>query len=68
MARVSELYQLDPPITVDFDSVWKQNVEQMDAELEKLENEASSQLDDPEEGGDDNEGSESESEEDVSAD
>lgn len=68
MARVSELYQLDPPITVDFDSAWKQNVEQMDAELEKLENEASSQLDESEEGSDEGEESESESEEDVSAD
>lgn len=68
MARVSELYQLDPPITVDFDSAWKQNVKQMDAELEKLENEASSQLDDPEEGGEEGGESKSESEEDVSAD
>lgn len=68
MARVSELYQLDPPITVDFDSAWKQNVKQMDAELEKLENEASSQLEDSEEGGEEGEEPESESEEDVSVD
>lgn len=40
MQRVSELFQLDPPITVDFDSAWKQNVRENDAQLEKLENEA----------------------------
>ena len=35
MRRISELFQLDPPITVDFDSAWKLNVEQMHSELEK---------------------------------
>lgn len=69
MARVSELFQLDPPITVDFDSAWEQNVRQMDAELEKIENEASSQLDEGDvEGGEEDEEHESESEEDVSTD
>ena len=69
MEKVSELFQLDPPITVDFDSAWEKNVQQMDAELEKLENEAtSSQLDENVEGGDDNEEPDSESEEDVSSD
>ena len=68
MEKVSELFELDPPITVDFDSAWEKNVKQMDAELEKLENEASSsQLDEGEEGGDSNEESNVESEEDVSA-
>ena len=71
MEKVSELFELNPPITVDFDSAWLKNVKQMDAELEKLENEAtSSQLDDND---NDKEGvvdeeSESESEEDVSSD
>lgn len=68
MEKVSELFELNPPITVDFDSAWEKNVKQMDAELEKLENEASSsQLDEGEEGGDSNEESNAESEEDVSA-
>ena len=68
MEKVSELFELNPPITVDFDSAWEKNVKQMDAELEKLENEASSsQLDEGEEGGDNNEESNAESEEDVSA-
>lgn len=68
MEKVSELFELNPPITVDFDSAWEKNVKQMDAELEKLENEASSsQLDEGEEGGDSNEESNVESEEDVSA-
>ena len=54
---------------MDFDSAWEQNVKQMDAELERMENEAAnSQLDDTDEGGDSNEESESESKEDVSAD
>ena len=35
MKRISDLFQLDPPITVDFDSAWKLNVEQMHSELEK---------------------------------
>lgn len=68
MEKVSELFEINPPITVDFDSAWEKNVKQMDAELEKLENEASSsQLDEGEEGGDNNEESNVESEEDVSA-
>ena len=68
MEKVSELFELNPPITVDFDSAWEKNVKQMDAELEKLENEASSsQLDEDEEGGDGNEESNVESEEVVSA-
>lgn len=67
MEKVSELFEINPPITVDFDSAWEKNVKQMDAELEKLENEASSsQLDEGEEGGDNNEESNVESEEDVS--
>lgn len=69
MEKVSELFELNPPITVDFDSAWLKNVQQMDAELEKLENEAtSSQLDDNGEEGEVNEESESESEENVSSD
>ena len=57
MKKVSELFSLDPPITVDFDSAWKQNVEQMDTELEILENEASiSQLTGGENDGLDNSG------------
>ena len=40
MAKVSELFELDPPITVEFDSAWAQNVRENDAQLEKLENEA----------------------------
>lgn len=70
MKKVSELFELNPPITVDFDSAWEQNVRQMDAELERIENEASdSQLDDVEvEGGENNEESESESKENVSTD
>ena len=40
MQRVSDLFELDPPITVEFDSAWEKNVRQMDAELEKIENEA----------------------------
>jgi len=68
MEKVSELFEINPPITVDFDSAWEKNVKQMDAELEKLENEASSsQLDEGKEGGDNNEESNVESEEDVSA-
>lgn len=38
MQRVSDLFELDPPITVEFDSAWEKNVRQMDAELEKIEN------------------------------
>lgn len=69
MEKVSELFELNPPITVEFDSAWEKNVQQMDAELEKLENEASSsQLDEAGEGGEQNEESSSESEEDVFAD
>lgn len=62
MARVSELFELDPPITVDFDSAWAQNVRENEAQLAKLENEAimDSQLD---EAADPNEPVESESEE-----
>lgn len=40
MEKVSDLFQLDPPITVEFDSAWEKNIRQMDAELDKLENEA----------------------------
>jgi hypothetical protein len=40
MEKISDLFQLDPPITVEFDSAWAKNIRQMDAELEKLENEA----------------------------
>jgi hypothetical protein len=40
MEKISNLFQLDPPITVEFDSAWAKNIRQMDAELEKLENEA----------------------------
>ena len=40
MQKISDLFALDPPITVEFDSAWEKNVRQMDAELEKLENEA----------------------------
>lgn len=69
MEKVSELFELNPPITVDFDSAWLKNVEQMDAELEKIENEAaSSQLDNNDKEGVVDEESESESEEDVSSD
>lgn len=45
MAKVSELFSLDPPITVEFDSAWAQNVRENEAQLQKIENEAiSSQL------------------------
>lgn len=40
MQKISDLFALDPPITVEFDSAWEKNVRQMDAELDKLENEA----------------------------
>lgn len=40
MQKISDLFALDPPITVEFDSAWEKNVRQMDAELAKLENEA----------------------------
>jgi len=40
MEKISNLFQLDPPIAVEFDSAWAKNIRQMDAELEKLENEA----------------------------
>lgn len=39
MDRVSQLFQLDPPITVEFDSAWKQNIRENEAQLEKMENE-----------------------------
>lgn len=40
MERVSQLFELDPPITVEFDSAWAQNIRENEAQLEKLENEA----------------------------
>ena len=40
MVRVSQLFELDPPITVEFDSAWAQNIRENEAQLEKLENEA----------------------------
>lgn len=67
MAKVSELFQLDPPITVDFDSAWAQNVRENEAQLEKIENEAiSSQLPDSADNSDSSEGSETD-EPDVSS-
>lgn len=61
MERVSILFELDPPITVDFDSAWLQNARENEAQLEKLENEAISvsQLSDTLEDETPNEGSES---------
>lgn len=36
MEKVSTLFQLDPPITVEFDSAWRQNMEENDLQLDKL--------------------------------
>lgn len=33
MKRVSDLFGIDPPISVDFDSAWQMNLEQMESEL-----------------------------------
>ena len=64
MQKVSELFAIEPPITVEFDSAWAQNVRENDAQLEKIENEAMSlsQLtdsDNHEEGGESNDGPDS---------
>lgn len=40
MEHVSQLFGIDPPITVEFDSAWAQNIRENEAQLEKLENEA----------------------------
>lgn len=61
MDRVNQLFELDPPITVEFDSAWAQNVVENDLQLEKMEAEIEqvSQLTDVEEGeNDENENSE----------
>lgn len=57
--KLNKLFELDPPISVEFDSAWAQNVRENEAQLEKIENEALnvSQLTDEqnnEEGGEDN--------------
>lgn len=36
MAQVSSLFNLDPPITVEFDSAWRQNMEENKLQLDKL--------------------------------
>lgn len=46
MERVSELFALSPAITVEFDSAWQMNIEQMESELESIKNEARSQKSD----------------------
>ena len=40
MERVSQLFGIEPPITVEFDSAWAQNMKEDELALEKLENEA----------------------------
>lgn len=40
MERVSQLFNLEPPITVEFDSAWAQNIKENELSIEKLENEA----------------------------
>lgn len=40
LEKVNELFELDPPISVEFDSAWAQNVRENEAQLKKLENEA----------------------------
>ncbi len=40
MERVSTLFNLNPPITVEFDSAWAQNERENEAALKKAENEA----------------------------
>ena len=44
MQRISDLFNLDPPISVEFDSAWEMNNRQMEAELKQIENEAVSRL------------------------
>lgn len=39
MESVSQLFNLDPPITVEFDSAWRQNQKENDLQLEKMESE-----------------------------
>lgn len=36
MKRVSDLFKIDPPISVEFDSAWQMNLEQMETELAGL--------------------------------
>lgn len=36
MDKVSKLFSLDPPISVDFDSAWKMNLDQMEHELDEI--------------------------------
>lgn len=43
MERVSELFSLDPPITVEFDSAWLQNVRENEAAVKQMENAAESE-------------------------
>lgn len=68
MERVSELFELNPPITVDFDSAWEKNVRQLDAELEKVENEAENSDEISQLIGAENEGGESDDGEGTNAD
>jgi hypothetical protein len=56
--KVNKLFELEPPISVEFDSAWAQNVRENEAQLEKMEKEVLdvSQLTDEqkkEEGGED---------------
>jgi len=36
MAKVSNLFSISPPISVDFDSAWRMNLEQMEHELDEI--------------------------------
>ena len=38
--KLNELFSIDPPITVEFDSAWAQNVKEDELQLQKLESEA----------------------------
>ena len=68
MERVSQLFELDPPITVEFDSAWAQNMKENEIQLEKMENEAESVSQLTEESSESLESSEEGSDADVSSD
>jgi len=40
MARISDLFGLSPAISVEFDSAWQMNLEQMESELASIKNDA----------------------------